>query len=542
MPVIAFARGEGRPVPCPQPCPDDPRMSPAEPAFPPVPYATWRARVEAELGEEAERRLRRETLDELVVEPLYAPDHLPASVPLPRVAAGATWRQWQEVRASAGARGRGALAREVERDLGGVWVRADDSTNAAKLATLLGPACAARDVELAIEWEGEPLAAAALLVAAAGFAGVPPERLHGCLGVDPLGALARRGSLAGGADGHLVAAARWASERAPGVRAGLISTAPYADAGADAVQEVAFALATGAEALRRLLSAGLAPDAAATQLLVSVTVGRDLYLQVAKLRALRLTWAMMLAGIGAQPNAPRLHARTAWRTKGRRDPGTDLVRATVETLAALLGGADDVTCTPMLDEDAEAALSLGMALGSATQLVLRDEAGLGRVGDALGGSWYVEALTERVARRAWEIFAGVEERGGMARELAVGGVARQVSEAADRRRRALAEGKLPIVGVTVHASKDVVPLPHRPLAHPPDERPPGPSGAGAVRLAGEPDDPALFGDAIAAAAAEGDCLGMVGAAIPVVGPPLRAPALAPWRDAEPFEAAAEAPR
>jgi methylmalonyl-CoA mutase len=502
-------------------------------AFPLLSYETWRARVAGELSD-AGGRAAMAALEGLPVEPLYAADHLADGAPLPALPpAPAAWRSWREVPASAGALGRAALRRERGRDLGGVWLRLDDGAQAAAIAALLGEELHHGDVELGVEWAGEPLAGAALLVAAAQAAGVAAERLAGCLGCDPLGALARCGTLCDSACAQLVGATRWSLAHAPRVRAGLISTAPYADAGADAAQEIAFALATGAEALRWLLETGLAPDAAASQLLVSTTVGRDLYLQLAKLRALRLTWGMLLASVDAPPSTLRLHARTAWRTKGRRDPGTDLVRATVETVAAVLGGCSDVTTSPFLDERLE--LELGLPLGSATQLLLREEVGLDRVADAAGGSWYVESLTAMLARRAWSLFEGIERRGGMARELAVGAVAQQVAAAADRRRRALEEKRLPVVGVSVHAAKDPVPLPHRPLAAAghahgtaaastaPAERVPP--------LAGNADSAALFAAAVRAAG-RGAAVASLAAALPCGRARLRAPLLAAWRDAE----------
>jgi methylmalonyl-CoA mutase len=513
-------------------------MSPSDPlpsSFPSVSYETWRSRVEAELGADSGPRLRRETLEGIEVEALYSADHLAEALPARFAPSGTGWRTWHEVPVSGGAAARAALGREADRELGGVWLRLDDSVTAARAAAILGGAVARAGVEVAVEWAGEPLASAALIVAAAQQAGSKPERLGGCLGCDPLGALARRGTLSGSACEQTVAAARWAAAHAPGMRAALVSTAPYADAGAEAVQEIAFALATGAQTLRSLLDAGLTPAEAASQILVSLTVGRDLYLQAAKLRAMRLTWGMLLASVDAPPDALRLHARTAWRTKGHRDPGTDLVRATVETFAAVLGGADDVTTSPLLDADEE--LALGMPLGSATQLLLREEVGLDRVADAAGGSWYVESLTAMLARRAWEIFEGIERRGGMARELAVGAIAQQVAAAAERRRRALAEKALAIVGVTLHPPKQPAPLPHRPLVVAPESNVRAADGGAATAVAswaGEPDSPALFAAAVDAAV-KGATVAALAAAVPQGQAALRAPALVAWRDAEPFE-------
>lgn len=508
-------------------------------SVPAVNYEVWRSRVDAELRGQTAGQLRRTTPDEIELEPLYTREHLDIGLPLPRPAPSSRdWRIWQELTASAGTAGRAALARERDRGLAGVWLRlGHDGATAHGLAALLGDALATGEVDLAIEWAGEPMAGSAVMVAAILASARRVETLGGCLGCDPLGALARRGTISGNACEQLVGAARWTLANAPEMRAALVSTAHYAEAGADAVQEIGFALATGASALRSLLGVGIAPAEAVAQILLSLTVGRDLYLQVAKLRAMRLTWGMLLANVDAPPSATRLHARTAWRTKGRRDPGSDLVRATVETLAAVLGGADDITTSPLLDAEEE--LALGMALGSATQLLLREEVGLARVADAAGGSWYVESLTAQLARRGWELFEGIERRGGMARELAVGSIARQVAEAAERRRRALEEKKLPIVGVTLHPPKQPVPLPHRPLVVEAASSPRASDAGDAqatILLSGDPESPAFFAAAVEAAA-RGATAGAIAAAVAPGSAPLRAPTLHAWRDAEIFEPA-----
>lgn len=512
---------------------------PGSVSFEPVSYEAWRARVVGELGDDAEALLHRQTQEGLIVEPLYAADHLPEDAPLPRLTRGeGAWRLWQEVSATAGPAGRAALTRERERDLSGVCLQCERAGpfDAATLGALLGDLATEPRLELAIEGATEPLAAAALLVASARSAGRDPASLGGCLGIDPLGALARHGTVSGTACEQLAAAARWTTEHAPRLRAGLVSTAPYANAGADAVQELGFAVATGAESLRRLTGAGFSPETAAGQLLVSVTVGRDLYLQIAKLRALRVLWGMLLARHGAPPTALRLHARTSWRTRSRRDPATDLARVTVEAMAAVLGGCDDLTCSPLLDPGLE--LELGLALGSATQLLLRDEAGLARIADPAGGSWYVEALTAELARAAWTLFAAIEERGGMARELAVGAIAHSVAEAAERRRAALVGGTMPIVGVSLHPPREASELPHRPLPLGDQAGGEAPRAANAAAArAALPDDPSsreLFAAAVETAAA-GSTFAELASSLPAGRGPLRAPALPAWRDAELFE-------
>jgi methylmalonyl-CoA mutase len=508
---------------------------PATASFPPISYETWLARARAELGDDPERRLHRETLEGIAREPLYSADHLAGALAggtLPRLAPRAGgWRIWQEVPISSREIGRAALAREVSRDLGGVWLRADaEDVTARDVATVVGEVLGADGVEVVLEGAAAPLAGVALLAGGSRLAGVDVAGLRGCLGCDPLGALVRHGSLPHASAGEpVVAAARWTRDHAPGLAAALVSTEPFVEAGADAVQEIAFSLAGGAETLRWLTEAGFTTTEGAAQVRISATAGRDLYLQLAKLRALRLTWAMVLAGVGAPPTGIRLHARTTRRTKGLRDPGTDLVRATLETLAAVLAGCSDITCAPLIDAETE--LALGMPLASATQLLLRDEVGLDATSDAAGGSWYVESLTAELARRAWDLFEGIERRGGMTREIAVGAVARAVEEASTRRRRALLEGKLPTIGVTVHRPARPVPLPHRPLAPRHVEASHAGRG-GADDAKGSPQIAALVDRAL-----RGATLAELVAATPAHPAHLRGPALAPWRD---DEAAAEA--
>ena len=522
--------------------------SPGPPnGFPPVPWSAWRERVLAEIGGEGkEVRLLRPTLEGIAREPLYSPDHRGlaeaggSALPRPLRAPG-PWRIWQEVPAGAGPAGERALRGERERDLGGLWIRAgrvgSEQLAVHHVAPLLAAAGVGPQVHAAVEGDGDPLPLAAVLLAAVRVAGGDPAATGGCLGCDPLGSAARTGEASGGACDQLVACARWASEHAPSWRAAVVSGSPYHDAGADAVLELAFTLATGADYLRRLLAAGLSPDVAAGQILLSLPVGRDFFVQVAKLRAARVLWGALLALHDAPPGALRLHARTAWRTKTRLDPATDLVRVTLEAMAAVVGGCDDLTCAPFLDPAIE--LELGLPLASATQLLLRDEAGLGALLDPAGGSWYVESLTAGLAGAAWELFQEVERLGGMARALAVGVVANRVEAAAGHRRRELARRRLPLTGISSYPAPGAGSLPHRARASGDgsgDTTPAAANGEGAAlpAFAGAPGSPEHL-DAAIAAAASGAGVSVLAAALPKTGEPLRAPPLDAWRDAVPYE-------
>jgi len=479
--------------------PNDPGL-PAEPGydFPDVDLETWRQRVTEELGGRSVDTLRSRLHGGVEVAPLYTSDDLPATPAgfpgLPpftrgtRLAGvrGRGWRIAQEVGGPAVSDAAEAVRTDLARGVDLLWLRFDDAfrsgldpasegaaeqvgrggvavATASELGRLLDgvgadPEMAPPTVSVVLDAGGAGLAAASLLVAWAEARGVALRDLRGSFGCDPLGALARDGSLPTSADralDQLAALASWSVEHAPGVRAALVSTRPYHDAGASAPQELAFGLATGVSYLRRMVASGLTVEAAASQLLFSFSVGGDLFQEIAKLRAARLLWAKAVAaaGGGAGARAMRLHARTSAVEATVRDPWTNLLRGCAGTFAAVVGGAHAVTTAPF-DEPLGPPASASRRHAAGIQHVLGEEAHLARVADPGGGSWYLEALTDRLARDAWELFRAVERRGGVADALADGWIAGELAAVAEERGRAVATRREPIVGVSVFPRLD----------------------------------------------------------------------------------------
>ena len=252
--------------------------------------------------------------------------------------------------------------------------------------------------------------------------GVRRNALCGSLGCGPLGAWARDVSLplgwtvARSLFGELASYVR--QLQAPQLRAAEVSTLAYHDAGASGTQELAYALATGLEYLRWAMDAGLSINAASAQIGFSVGVAGDLFLEVAKLRALRLCWAKLVAACGGDAAAQNthLHAVTSRRTKTLRDPWVNILRTTTETFAAMVGGADSLT-TRGFDELLGVSDSFARRIARNVQTILNEEAHVTHVADAGGGSYYIDALTDGLARGAWELFQGIEQGGGMASAL-----------------------------------------------------------------------------------------------------------------------------
>jgi methylmalonyl-CoA mutase len=275
--------------------------------------------------------------------------------------------------------------------------------------------------------------------------------LSGSLGLDPLTTLARAGALPGSlaaAHDQSAALARWALAEAPLLRTLHVDTSAYHEAAADAAHEIALALATGVEYLRALSSRGLTLPDALAQLSFGFSIGRDFFLEIAKLRAARRAWAQVVSasGIGSDHGAMLIHASTSLRESTRRDPWVNMLRGTAESFAAVVGGADAIT-THGFDVAHGASDEFASRMARNTQHLLRHEANLHRVVDPAGGSFYVEALTDALLARAWDAFQAIERAGGLTAALEAGSVQGELAKALKQDEQAVETRKLPITGV-----------------------------------------------------------------------------------------------
>jgi len=306
------------------------------------------------------------------------------------------------------------------------------------------------------------LPAAAMMTGLWERRGIAGDAARGHLGADPLGALAALGTAGEPVDSALARMAGIAAslhDRFPDATAVSVDTAAYHAAGADEALDLGYALATGVAYLRAMEAAGLAPEDAARQIVMALPVGVDVFLGIAKLRAARALWARVLeaCGVPEEGRGLTLHVTTAERAWAGRDTWVNMLRATVATFAAAVGGADSLTVLPYTH-------ALGLPDGFArriarnTQLVLKEESHLARVVDPAGGSWYVEMLTDRLADKAWGHFQAVEAEGGMAAALQGGSVAKACAEAWSARERKIARRREELTGVNAFPKVDEAPV------------------------------------------------------------------------------------
>jgi methylmalonyl-CoA mutase len=221
------------------------------------------------------------------------------------------------------------------------------------------------------------------------------------------------------------------------------------EAGATAVQELAFTLADGLEYVRAALSKGLDIDAFAPRLSFFFAIGMDFFMEIAKLRAARLLWAELVRPFGAKKAdslALRTHCQTSGVSLTEQDPYNNIIRTTVEAMAAVLGGTQSLH-TNSFDEALALPTPFSSRIARNTQLIIAEETGIPHVIDPLGGSYYVEHLTASLAEAARGLIREVEGMGGMTRAVEAGMPKLRIEEAAARRQARIDRGEEVIVGV-----------------------------------------------------------------------------------------------
>jgi methylmalonyl-CoA mutase len=232
------------------------------------------------------------------------------------------------------------------------------------------------------------------------------------------------------------------------------------EAGATAVQELAFTLADGMEYVRAAQAKGLEVDAFAPRLSFFFGIGMNFFMEIAKLRAARKLWHRIMSDFGAR-NPKSLMLRTHCQTSGvsltEQDPWNNVVRTTIEAMAAVLGGTQSLH-TNSFDEAIALPTDFSARIARNTQLILAEESGIANVADPLGGSYYVEALTEALADQAWALIEEVEGLGGMTAAVRDGMPKRRIEQASAERQAKVDRGETVIVGVNRYRLDDETPI------------------------------------------------------------------------------------
>jgi methylmalonyl-CoA mutase len=232
------------------------------------------------------------------------------------------------------------------------------------------------------------------------------------------------------------------------------------EAGATQVQELAFTIADGAEYVRYGVASGLDIDKFAGRLSFFFAIGMNFFMEVAKLRAARVLWHRVMTKLGAKDERSKMlrtHCQTSGVSLTEQDPYNNVIRTTIEAMAAMLGGTQSLH-TNALDEAIALPTDFSARIARNTQIVIQEETGMCNVVDPLGGSYYVEALTQQLVDAAQAIIDRVEAEGGMAKAVAAGWPKAMIEEAAAARQARVDRGEDVIVGVNKYrlANEDLL--------------------------------------------------------------------------------------
>jgi len=446
--------------------------------------ARWKKTVEAELkGVPFDKKLITRTFEGVALQPLYTRADLsgvpdiasrPGEAPFLRGVRplGFKERGWevsQAIKISSAHEFNCVLVADLMHGQDSVALTPESPTHAgvvisnlADLTTALaGVDLSAVPVHLNPDADALPLAA--LYLTLARERGVAWEKLTGSLAADPLATWTETAQLAGGLAAQLDALAewtKWAAIHAPQLQTIGVNAALWGDAGGTAVQELAFSLSAATEYLRALRERGVPADVAGARLHCHFAIGPQFFTEVAKFRAWRplLTRVMAAFGAGAAPAARvTVHATTGRWNKTLTDPHVNMLRVTTEALSAVLGGCDSLHIAPF-DEVTGATTEVSRRIARNVHTILAEEFSFTQTADPAGGSWYVEKLTDELARKAWALFQTLEARGGFAAALREGYPQQLVAEAAREKTDAVGKRRLGLVGTNLFPNLKEKPL------------------------------------------------------------------------------------
>lgn len=444
-----------------------------EAAFPAPPMEEWEREAEKSLKGKPLERLVTMTYENIAVKPLYTRRDVEELGPLeqypgfgqyvrgarPEGYRSEPWKVSQEISAASPSDWNEAVKHDLARgqtEIHFALGRLPFAVESVEDVAVMFAGVPLDRYSLRVDAGAQSLPFLALLAAYLQEQGISLSMACGAIGMDPLGAWAEQGTLPCSLErlyDEMAEATKWAKEQMPFVRTIFVRGEPYHNGGANAVQELAFALAAAVEYIRAGLDRGLTVDDIATRMQASFAVGADFFMEIAKLRAARRLFAHVIGAFGGSESARRieLHVRTSRFTKTVYDPYANMLRAGAEAFAAVVGGADGVHVSPF-DEAIGLADAFSRRIARNTQLILLEEAHLAHVIDPAGGSYYVETLTAKLAEEAWKLFQQVEEKGGMAKALEDGFVQAEVEAVAKRRLDRVKTRKEKIVGTNVYAN------------------------------------------------------------------------------------------
>lgn len=435
--------------------------------FPTPSPADWKALAEKALKDRPLESLLHLDADQLVVRPLYAAATgvEPLFAPRPSDAEGRPWDLRTLVEGDDPQAVNAAVLADLEGGAASVVLKGAAVADSERLARALdGVALELAAVGLDAGLDG-PEAANALAVAAKGS---PRAKLM--FHMDPVSAFAETGEAPRSLEEHLMLAANTAARHAaayPEASFFLASGRVAHEAGGSIGQELAFAAANAVALVKAAVEAGMTAEQALKGTVLGVAVGQEYFDGLAKVRALRLMWRSMCAAFGVETPAV-IEARSSRRMLAARDPWPNLLRLTAAGFAGAVGGADAVVLDGFTRAEGRPD-AFARRQARNTQLVLMEEAHVGRVDDPAAGSWFLDQRTRDLAEAGWAEFQAIEAEGGILEALRGHVIQGRIARSREALEAALASGAAQMVGVTKFLDPEPRPAAAEPAPSPPIE-------------------------------------------------------------------------
>lgn len=282
------------------------------------------------------------------------------------------------------------------------------------------------------------------------------SKISGSVEADPIGYWATEGELPVSVNSAITGLKKtldWKIKSAPSIRTINVSTLPYINSGANAIQELAIVLATSATYIRELLELGANIDEISQNIKITLGIGSSFFTEVSKFRAVKLLWKNLIVAFGGNKKSQNINifAVSSNFNKTKFDPYVNMLRTTTETFSAIVGGIDSLQVSPF-DSIFSTPDNFSRRIARNTQLILKEESHFNTPIDSAGGSYYVEHLTEELAKKAWEKFQKIEKIGGMIEALKNNFIQNDIDSVYTERAKAIAKRKTKIVGTNMYAN------------------------------------------------------------------------------------------
>ncbi|HOH83828.1 MAG TPA: methylmalonyl-CoA mutase subunit beta, partial [Bacteroidales bacterium] len=433
--------------------------------FPPIDTQLWEEKIQADLkGADYEKKLIWKTIEGLKIKPYYRAEHtenlshlqaLPGEYPFVRGyrANSNVWRIREDIVVTDVAKANADALKAISRGATAITFKVKELAYREEMATLLK---GINMEEIAVHFFSSFSYSllANLLIEYVKNSGFKPDKIKGSFNFDSIGYYLLHGEYYNSKEDNFNEAAALIKQmkaNLPQFRIINVNGVHFMNAGATAVQELAYVLASANEYAAQMSDRGLDIDDVFADIQLTFGIGSNYFMEIAKLRAARLLWARMAEQY--KPARPAsltvaIHACSGTWNKSVFDPYVNLLRLTTECMSAAIGGANAITVLPFNNTYAEAD-EFSARIARNIQIILKEEAYLDKVIDPAAGSYYLESLTDELAQLSWEYFKRIEEKGGMLTIMESGSLKQEIEYTAAQRNMDIAMRKTPVLGTNI---------------------------------------------------------------------------------------------